>query len=186
MKRLWLYYFPLLFLPNLGFSGVTQYGSLELSDLLIGPYLLLVLLAAKLRQRMLIDRVVPLMAIFVAWALVTTLLIDIRYGYTEPYYVYVGLLKLGKFVVYAVAGLLTIKALVDERTRRDFARSLLVAGMLTGAAVALINKASLPAENIDLSSGYKASNQISVLVAIMGMLPGRALAAAQRFEPLGP
>jgi len=174
IRRAWLYYLPLLFLPNLGASQATQFGSLELSDYLIGPYLILVFVAAKLGKPMLIDRVVRLMVLFAVWALVSTVLINFRFGYTDTYYMVFSLLKLAKFILYGVAGLLTIKAITDDRARRSIARSLLVAGIIAGISVALVNKATLknPIAGLDPSAGYKASNGISVMVAVMACYLG--------------
>ncbi len=53
MKSLWMFYLPLLFLPNLA-GGKTSFGVLYFSDYLMGPFLVLVALAAGLRSCLLV------------------------------------------------------------------------------------------------------------------------------------
>ena len=161
-----MYYLPVLFLPNLGFGQVTEFGTFELSDVLIGPYLVLVWLAADLKRRTLIDKVAPMALVFIVWALVSTLLINVRYDYADNHYLYFGLYKLAKFVLYGLAGFLTSRALVDDRTRRDFARSLVMAALVVGIGLATVGQKS-NAGTRDIFAGYKASNGISVMAAML-------------------
>lgn len=166
MKRAWLYYFPLLFLPNLGFGVVTEFGVLELADLLIVPFILLVCLAPRGKRPTVLSKSFPLMLVFVVWALATDLLINIRYGYTDKHYMVFGLLKLAKLVLYGVAGILTSKALVDEPTRRYFTRSLIVAGLIIGLGLSVVGQKSAQPYRPKFA-GYKTSNEVSVSAAIL-------------------
>jgi O-antigen ligase len=106
------------------------------------------------------------MLVFVAWALATDLMIDFRYGYTDQHYMTVGLLKLAKFVLYGVAGILTSRALVDATTRRYFTRSLIVAGLIVGLGLFTVGQKTAQ-KNRAQYAGYKASNQVSVSAAIL-------------------
>lgn len=108
MKRLWLYCFPLLFLPNLGFARRTPFGTLELTDMLMGPYLVCLAFAPRAAGRLNVERVVPLFCFFVSWALFGTLSIGVRYDYGgSTAVVWFGLLKLFKLSLYAAAGFIT-------------------------------------------------------------------------------
>jgi O-antigen ligase len=106
------------------------------------------------------------MLLFVGWALSVTLLISVRYDYSDNYYLLFSLLKLGKFVLYGVAGLLTARALVNDRIRQEFVRSLAVAGVFVGIALFFVGqKSTATAETSAL--GYKASNGVSVMAALI-------------------
>lgn len=166
MRKAWLYYLPVLFLPNLGFGNATKFGTFELSDLLILPYLLLISFAADVRKRTIIDKLKPLATMFVLWALIGTLLINIRYGYLDNYYLYFSLLKLAKFVLYGFAGFLTARALVNDRARQSFEWSLTVSSIVVGVGLALVGQKSAAGAR-EVFQGYKASNAISVMAAIL-------------------
>ncbi len=163
----WLYYFPFLFFPRLGLVGRTQFGVLELSDLLICPYLILVALQVRWRGRTLGSQLVPLMLLFFGWALVVTLLITVRYRYNDSLHLFLCLLKLVKFAVYGLAGMLTAKALRNDRVRQEFIRSLALAGIVTGLGLFFVGQKSAITEETK-ALGYKASNAISVMAAILG------------------
>src|SRR2546423_11248788 len=166
MRKAWLYYLPALFLPNLGLGSVTKFGTFELSDVLIFPYLLLISFAADARKRTLIDTVKPLGIMFVLWALIGTLLINTRYGYPDDYYLYFSLLKLAKFVLYGFAGFLTAKALVNDRARQGFVWSLMLSSIVVGVGLALVGQKSAAGAR-GAFQGYKASNAISVMASIL-------------------
>jgi O-antigen ligase len=166
MKSAWLYCFPVLFFPNLGFGRATEFGVIELSDLLIIPYISLVWFQADVRRRTLTDKLIPIMLAFLGWALVSTLSIELRYDYPDNHYLYFSLYKLAKFSLYGFAGYLTTKALTDDRIRRAFAGSLIAAGLVVGIGLATVGQKSAQAAR-DVFEGYKASNAISVMAAIL-------------------
>jgi len=169
INRLWFFYLPLLFLPNLGFGGKTAFGTLELSDYLIFPYIVLVFVASrKNRFSLAVNQIIPILLLFVGWALLSTLLINLRYGYTSDYYMRFGLLKLGKFTLYGIAGILTIKALKYQDIKK-FNWSLLVAGLIVGISLFTTGdrrerEMLQLGESLDV---YKANNAISVMMAMM-------------------
>ena len=135
LKNAWLYWLPLLFLPDLGLQRETLFGTLRLSDFLIGPYLLLVYQASRHPRRgpVCVDRLVPLLLGFVVWAMLSTLTINLRYHYWDSHVLLFSLLKLGKLSLYGLSGILTIKALTsDETVRSGFNWSLLVSGGVAG------------------------------------------------------
>jgi O-antigen ligase len=163
----WLTYFPFLFLPNLGMAGRTSFGALDLSDVFICPYIFMVALQARQRGRTLSSKAAPLMGIFVVWALFVTLLITVRYRYDDAFHLVLSLLKLVKFVLYGLAGMLTARALTNDRVRQAFIRSLAFAGMVAGLGLFWVGQKSAITEETQ-ALGYKASNAVSVMAAIMG------------------
>ena len=167
MRFLWLAWLPLLFLPNLGFGGPTGFGTLELSDFLIGPFLILVALAGRRQGRLAIHRLTPLLLGFATWALFSTLLIRERYGYADHLAVIAGVLKLGKLVLYGTAGVLTARALADEAQRRLFPWALLTAGIVVAFALLWVHDSSESLRPTQAASGYKAENAVSVMMAML-------------------
>jgi O-antigen ligase len=187
MKYLWFFWFPLLFLPNLGFSQATTFGTLEFSDFLIGPFLVLVLLGTTWRERLNVGRLTPIMGLFVAWALLSTITISLRYGYPDTFYVDFGLLKIAKMVLYGLAGILVARSLNTPERRLAFDWSLLGAAVVCGLSLwttrvgpveERIAAAGVRAQ-VDQSTGYSATNGISVMAAILVIyLAGRWLTGA--------
>lgn len=174
MKYLWLFYFPILFLPNLGYSQVTGFGTLEFSDFLIGPYFGLLLLAVTWRDKLYIGRMTPWLGIFIGWAMLSTVTISVRYGYADDFVVEFGLLKIAKIALYGLAGILTARALARPETRERFHWSLLAAAVISGVAILRTGSGQSGQEVTD--QGYSASNGISVLMALLFLyLAGRIL-----------
>jgi O-antigen ligase len=184
MKYLWLYWLPLLFLPNLGTASQTQFGTLTIADYLIGPYLVLLILSMPyLRKgasgtgRTFASFLYPTMMLFVMWAFVSTITIFFRYPYptqTEPQIIF-GLLKIAKLVLYGSAGMLTIQALhLSSATwKRRYDWALTAVGALIGATLFISgNEAALAVQS---SSGLSVirttqvfqENPISVLIGIL-------------------
>lgn len=178
MKHLWLYWLPLLYLPDLGFETATPFGTLTVSDYFIGPYLILVLLAGQStwsdrfnpRQKIYAHYLIPALLIFLWWASISTLTIMFRYDYVDLYPAYFSLLKLGKFTLYGVAAILTIRALsmADERDYLKFLRAIIASGILVGLTL-LISHNSL--ENIrpylTVSGQVFNANPTSVMLSII-------------------
>jgi O-antigen ligase len=175
MRYLWLFYFPLLFLPNLGFSQATAFGTLEFSDFLIGPYLVLLVFAINWGDKLNIGRLTPWMGIFIAWALFSTITISLRYGVPADFIIRFGLYKIAKMGLYGVAGILTARALTRESTRLAFDWSMLAAAVVTG--VSLWSTRVGPVEEritivavqtqVEQATGYTATNGISVMAALL-------------------
>ena len=165
MKTLWLWYLPLLFLPNFGMGRATGFGTLELSDFLILPYIVLLLLAGRSGPRIQARELTPLMVAFVGWALVSTVSMAFRYDYLSSKRVIFGLLKLAKFLLYGYAGYLTAKVLSRLRDREPYVFSLLAAGVIVGGALLAMGNAAATEEATE--QGYKATNATSVLLSIL-------------------
>jgi hypothetical protein len=202
VRFLWLFWLPLLFLPNLGQGGATGFGTLELSDFLIVPYLILVYAASRSANSTgwsFAGQLVPLLIAFVAWATLSTITISVRYDGVPNRQLLFGLLKLGKLVLYGLSGILTSKALEgDSRVRDAFHYALLAAGCVvaislltlgsgqsrdTGPVARGQSRAAL--QKLDLvekqkkDSTYKATNAISAMMAvIICYLVGVSLARA--------
>ena len=172
MKYLWLFYLPLLYLPNMGFARETPFGVVEMSDFLIGPYIFLLVLSLRKQPKIQLDNLIPVLCFFLFWATLSTLLIDFRYGYTDSYFIVFGLLKLSKMTLYGIAGILTIKALNHPKKKLWYNWSLLVCGLFVAASLWMTigsdDKILSYQDIIDRqTTGYKATNAISVMMAML-------------------
>lgn len=170
LKRLWPFFFPLLFLPNFAGDATTQFGVIEMSDYLIVPYLILLWIAADIRGRNLFDKAMPLILAFLGWVFIGTITINLRYDYQDYHYTLFGLLKLAKFILYGLAGYLTTKCLNDDRDRRRFGAAIVGACIVFGISAIFFGSKSR--QSAALGAGedivaFKAANAISVYAAMM-------------------
>ena len=167
MKRLWLFYFPLLFMPNFGFTHQTDFGVLEVSDWLIVPFIVLLLIAPSAKYEQRVSKLNPLLYAFLLWAFVSILSIHFRYDYLDDISILVGsCLKLGKLALYVIPGILTARKLSDSTVRGDWLWSLLGALIMLSAGL-LASSGDSSAQTTDVFEGYKSYNAITVSVAIL-------------------
>ncbi len=171
MKQAYLWWLPLLFLPNLGIEQQTPLGTLQMSDFLIGPYMIFVAIAIAKdyrQEKLLASQLVPLMLVFFWWALIVTLLLPFRYSYPGTSELTFSLLKLGKLALFASAGLLTIKAISLNNAWAEFNWSLLLTGLVVGISLLVtrgdFSDAALPSGLIERA--YQ-DNIVSVLIVIL-------------------
>ena len=164
MKRLWLWFFPLLFLPNLGLSRPTPFGVLELSDFLIGPYLILVIYGLRSTQQLNVGRLSRWLLLFFLWSVISTATIPIRYSYFDNVTFSFCVLKLAKFSLYAFAGVLTARALDSHRTRQLYEWALVAAGITVGVSLFIVGNGQ--GNQKSEGTGYIAVNAVSVMMAI--------------------
>jgi O-antigen ligase len=175
--RLWLFYLPFLFLPNLGLGRETAFGKLELSDYLIGPYLVCLWIASSPARRQRVQLLMPLIAAFLAVAAISTLSMPWRYAYPslEPFYF--SLLKLAKLTLYGYAGLMTARRIRGAEGRRRFHWALLgVLAGLGGSLLAMRPEQDPLREAAMAAQGYKSDNAISVALAVLACYVGALLA----------
>src|ERR1700678_1852768 len=167
VTKLWLFCFPLLFLPNLGFSHETTYGVLEMSDWVFGPFVLLLLLAPSVNRQQKISRVNVLLVSFLVWASLSSLSIQARYDYVDALPVLFGcFMKLAKLALYVAAGVLFSTKLVSFRVHAQWLWSILAAiVILTIGLLMSINSEST--QLMDSVAGYKSYNSIIVSIAIL-------------------
>jgi O-antigen ligase len=167
MSRLWLFCFPLLFLPNLGFSYETQYGVLELSDWVIGPFILLLVIAPSVGYRQKVSQVNLLLLCFLVWASLSTLSIHARYDYLDVVPVLIRcFVKLGKLALYVTAGALIPTTFISARVRAQWLWSLLAAVVMLSMGLLMgINGQST--RLMDNVAGYKSYNSIIVSMVIL-------------------
>ena len=177
MRGLWLWLFPLLYLPNLGFASQTAFGTLEISDFLIGPYIVLVSLGVWRDQcQRSYSRLTPWLIGFVAVTLVSTLTIWLRFPGASDYAMIFGLLKLGKLSLYGVAGVLTARALANPASRERYDWAVLGAGVVVAVALLFMPDEASRFASSSAQVGYRATNAVSVMMAVMlAYLVGRAL-----------
>ena len=167
MKRLWLFYFPLLFMPNFGFTHQTDFGVLEISDWLIVPFIVLLIVAPSAKYEQRFSKLNPLLFAFLVWALLSIGSIHFRYEYLDDVPILVGSsLKLAKLVLYVIPGVFTAQKLSDPRVRGDWLWSLL-AGLFMLSIGLLASGGDSVAQPTDALEGYKSYNAIVVSMAIL-------------------
>jgi len=167
MKRIWLFIFPLLFMPNVGFSHRTDFGVLEVCDWLIVPFIVSLILVPSAVYEQRVAKLKPLLWCFLVWALFSTLSIHFRYEYLDDVPILIGsCLKLARLVLYVVAGILIARRLGDPKTRAEWTWSLLVALVVLSIGL-LVSSGNPDAQPNDALEGYKSYNAIIVSVAIL-------------------
>ncbi len=169
MRRLWYFIFPLMFLPSMGMGSQTSVGKIEIGDMVILPLLLAMLLAPGSNVRKSIHRAFPVILAFIAWGLISTLSVPLRFD--EPLLVlYGGLEKLAKFTLYAGVGTLAASRLNTADNRRMWLWSLLASawvlsvGVLRGAALAA------GTDHVGLSMNTEAYKAYNAIVVGIGLL----------------
>ncbi|HXM63302.1 MAG TPA: O-antigen ligase family protein [Terriglobales bacterium] len=167
MKRLWLFFFPLLFMPNAGFSHRTDFGVLEVCDWLIAPFIVLLMIAPSAKYEQRVAKLNPLLWSFLVWALLSTLSIHFRYEYLDDVPILIGsCLKLARLVLFVMAGVLIARKLGDPKARGEWLWSLLAALLMLSMGL-LANSGDPNAQPTDVLEGYKSYNAIVVSVAIL-------------------
>jgi O-antigen ligase/polysaccharide polymerase Wzy-like membrane protein len=167
VKRLWLFCFPLLFLPSVGLSLSTHFGVLEVSDWLIVPFIVLLMIAPSAKYNQNISKLSPLLWSFLAWSLLSTLSIHFRYDYIDDMAVVIGSsLKLARFVLYGIASVSIARKLSTPGVRLEWLWSLLAALLVLSLGL-LWSHGDPGAQPSDALEGYKSYNTIIVVVAIL-------------------
>ncbi len=167
MTRLWLFLFPLLFLPNIGLSLHTHFGVLEISDWLIVPFIVLLMIAPSAKFQQNISKLQPLLWCFLVWALLSTLSIHFRYEYLNDVPVVIGSsLKLARLVLYGAASISIATKLSNARVRSEWLWSLLAALFILSIGL-LASRGDAGAQPSEALEGYKSYNTIIVAVAIL-------------------
>ena len=170
MRRLWYFIFPLMYLPNLGGGIKTSVGRADIGDLVIGPLLLIMLLAPGSKRRKTIHQTFPVILAFVVWALISTLSIPLRFDQEPLLALFMGMEKLAKFILYAGVGTLAASRLNTVDDRRMWLWSLLAAagmlciGVLRGAAGAANTTHAGLYMNTE---AYKSYNEIVVAISLL-------------------
>ena len=193
LNRVWLYWLPLLFLPSVNLATSTAFGTLTVSDYLIGPYLVLVAISLRHSptgnfapvRRLWVRYLIPTMLWFLWWAVISTLSMYFRFSYADQTRIMFGLLKLAKLSLYVVAAVLTMYALarLNPSERRQFDWVMTAIGLLTGLTLLISGNEenALVSGSTAASSGQVfTDNPISVLMAILlAFLAGKVIDESQ-------
>jgi O-antigen ligase len=167
MTKLWLFCFPLLFLPNFGLGHETPYGVIEVSDLVIVPFVLLLLIAPSIDQHHKISQVKLILLAFIVWASLSTVTIQARYDYLDAIPVLVTCsVKLAKLMLYATAGILISTKLISPGVRTQWFWSLLAAILMLSVGLILSINGER-SEVMDNVAGYKSYNSIIISMVIL-------------------
>ncbi len=138
-----------------------------MSDWVLGPFVLLLLLAPSVNRQQRVPRVNVLLICFLVWASLSSLSIQARYDYLDVVPVLFGcFIKLSKLALYATAGVLISTKLVSSRVHAQWLWSILAAVViLTIGLLMSINSQST--QLMDSVAGYKSYNSIIVSIAIL-------------------
>jgi len=159
-----------MYLPNMGLGFKTSLGRVDIGDVVIGPLLLMMLLAPRGTNRKAIHQTFPVILAFIVWALISTLSIPLRFDQEPLLALFVGVEKLGKFTLYGGVGVLAASRLNTADDRRTWLWSLLAAagmlciGVLRGAAGAANTAHAGLYMNTE---AYKAYNEIVVAIGLL-------------------
>lgn len=170
MSRFWYFIFPLMYLPNIGGGKQTGMGRLDIGDLVVGPLLLMMLLAPGGKGRKAIHQTFPVILAFIIWALISTLSIPLRFSQEPLLALFLSLGKLAKFALYAGVGTLAASRLNTADDRKMWLWSLLAAsgilciGVLRGAAGAANTTHAGLYMNTE---AYKSYNEIVVAIGLL-------------------
>ncbi|MCL5126436.1 MAG: O-antigen ligase family protein [Deltaproteobacteria bacterium] len=130
MKNLWLLILPFLFLPDLDWIDATAYGEIKVADYVMVIYLLAIFFAwLKLPSGSRgISNSGRILLLFLVWTCSVTVSIPFRFGYNEilPQEMITALLKVGKFLLYTLAGIFTSQVVFRANKVKVFQLSLLV------------------------------------------------------------
>lgn len=170
MKYVWLLILPLFCLPDLLFAQQTSIGTLKWTDYLIVPYCVSILAAGGAKATPETRRLTTYLAAFGAWALLSTLTIQVRYGYSADYFTNLGLAKLAKFALYAAAGVGTMHVMARSPKLQAWLRWSLLAAVLCGSLSVYITASvfnDLPNAPHEAGFHYEATNAVSVLISML-------------------
>jgi len=163
---------PLLFLPDMGLSaGNADVGGGELSDFLVAPYLLAVYFAGNRRGFGSWRQARPLLLFFLGWALLSTLTINLRFGYSGYETMIFSGVKVGKLAVYGTAGVLTARALEQDLWARSLYPWALLAVCVIVSTTFLVLRGTeyvgRAATLLGPRMGYQSDNAMSVALVIL-------------------
>ena len=100
MRALWIGLLPLLFVPNnFGFDGATQFGELELMDIVVIP-LLPIILFLKPKEKFQNKGHYVILRNFILWAFIGLLVFVIKYNYRDFHILFISVSRLLKFSLY--------------------------------------------------------------------------------------
>jgi len=172
MNKLWLFLLPALFLPNIGLAQKTPFGILQISDFLIGFYLLAVYFAIQkdnFQTELFINQLSQLFIVFLYWTICATTLTLLLSGGLSEHVLIFSMLKFGKLSLYITAGVLTVKALVRDNMFEYYNWSLLASGLFMGISM-LIGRYFFVEQSFvtdQVKDPFYLDNLISVQMAIL-------------------
>ena len=168
LRKLWILYLPLLYLPDIALGRSTSMGFLSTADFLIGPYIILLGIALNFSPRQSRNPQAselrgPLLA-FLVWALISTFMLEARFEYETSWQFTFGILKLAKLWLYVWAGLLTARVLARRGAYRYFYHTIAIAGMTL--AIGILATSSYGEAEKTLSN-FTSNNATGVVLAML-------------------
>lgn len=179
MKYLWLFWLPLLYLPDLSFANKTDFGTLSISDYFIGPYLIFLFLRghSKWNERfetspkLYIHYLLPTFSLFIWWAFISTITIYFRYNYSDLYHVNFGLFKIAKLSLYGITAIYTMQTLskASKQEYHGFLWAMLVCGLIVGGGLLLTGNSIEVTSSSSVAKAEEvfADNAVSVMLSMI-------------------
>lgn len=165
IDKLWLYFLPILFLPNLGFfDGNTSVGEIKVCDVLIFPYIFLVSLDFfRPNKKQIINLFKPLFIGLLTTIFIGSFLIYLFYNYKSNNPMITSLVKSFKFAVYSFAGYLSVRCIQTTEKKEQYYYSVLWSAFVLGFSLFFADQ--LSDTNSGISIEYNAQScYLSILL----------------------
>ncbi len=168
-RHLWLALIILMFLPTSYFSYETNYGVLEISDLLVFPLIFTLYFAQKKNQLMQYQAsILQIYTLFMLWATFGVFMITLKYQYINEFSVFLNsMLKLGKFFLFSFAAYLAWRNVHTTSDLRRLNTALLVCGMIVSLSLILAQNSAVEVVSESELNIYKSMNQMGVTLAVL-------------------
>jgi O-antigen ligase len=168
IDKLWLYFLPILFLPNLGFfEGKTAVGELKMSDILMLPYLLLLAIdILQQKKEQYITQLKPYFLFFLFIIYLSSLLIYVFYDYQTTHQMVFSLVKCAKFTLYGLAGYWTVKAIQTPEKTSLFYTMVLWSAAMAGFSMYFIQDVASTTDDFGGIENNATSCVLSILLLL--------------------
>ena len=164
LHNAWIFFLPFLYTPNFwGFDGATPVGTLKLMDILLFPFVFLLLITPNKKGKRFYKKTYTWVYYFMFWAFLGLVLIQFKYSYSTLKPLLFSALKFFKFGLYIFTGYLVVKK-VDDTNISAFYKALMVIGIVVGFSVYRLN---VIGEDVDSFRIFSASNITSVALSIL-------------------
>jgi O-antigen ligase len=143
-------------------------GTLELMDLIIIPFILFVIIGKQGKGILISKRFTIIILFFIFWITLGVLFLPLRYNYPNFKIFYFSILKVAKFTMYVVTGLLIIRVFSLKYFNRYFF-SLIVTGLLISISIVYVklNVNPLVARSVIFSADNVMSAGMCLLLAFL-------------------
>ena len=167
-REFWLLLLPLMFIPSASIGQATAFGTLEVSDFLIVPFIVTLLLYRKTTLRHPYEKsFIHFSMLFIIWALLGISLIMIKYNYPNGIAVAASsVLKLAKFTLFGAAGVMVWKKVNSRSVLTKLHYTILVCGLIVALSLIFQQGTSDVLSEVD-QKVFKSLNMMSVTLGMI-------------------